>query len=374
MSHRPALDVRFDLARPDDDAAIRRVLRTNPVPGGVVVSYEREPDYFLGCGTMGRSYQVVVGRNHPDGAIVGFVSRAIRPRLVNGRPEDVGYLSHLRVDKPFRGHWLVARGFRYMRHLHADGRVAGYLVTITEENVEARGILVDRPRRHFPAFREVDRLHTLALIVRAPKALPPSPYDIRRGSSEESGAVVAFLREHGAAKQFFPVYDVDDFGAGPTTRGFAAEDLFIARYNGKIVGVLGLWDQSEYKQTVVRAYSGAMRWGRPFYNACARMLGAHSLPPPGEHLRSAYASFICVAGNDPDLFHLLLRYVYNLAAERQYAFLIVGLSERDPLLAVARRYAHITYRSTLYTVCWEEGGSFHDRLDDRVAYVEVATL
>ena len=34
---------RFDIAGPDDDAEIRALLARNPVPGRVVVSYEREP-------------------------------------------------------------------------------------------------------------------------------------------------------------------------------------------------------------------------------------------------------------------------------------------------------------------------------------------
>ena len=372
------MDVTFDLATPADDPAIRRVLRTNPVPGAVTVTYEREPDYFLGCSTMGRSYDVVVARQQPGGEVVGFACRAIRSLFVNGRPQEVGYLSQLRVDKRFRGRWVVSRGFRFMRQLHADGQVAGYLASITEENREARGILVDRPRRHFPAFHELDRLYTLALIVRPgylrAGAAPRSPYDICCGSTADLGAIVAFLREYGAAKQFFPVYDEDGFSESSTTRGFRVEDFVVARRNGDIVGVIGLWDQSEYKQTVVQAYTGSLRWARPVYNAGARVLGAQPLPPPGAQLRSAYASFICVADDDPGPFRALLRHVYELAAERQYAYLIVGLSARDPLLAVARRYPHITYRSRVYAVCWEDGEDVYGRLDRRVPYIEIATL
>jgi len=106
----------------------------------------------------------------------------------------------------------------------------------------------------------------------------------------------------------------------------------------------------------------------------ARLSGASPLPQVGDHIRSAYASFICAADNDPDIFRVLLRHVYNLAARRGYAYLMVGLAACDPLLPVARRYRHIAYRSRLYTVCWQDGGNFHERLDGRVPYVEVAAL
>lgn len=368
------MEFSVELATSDDDPAIRRLLATNPVPGSVTVTYEREPNYFLGCGTMGHFCQVGVARHRPSGQVVGVACRATRSLFVNGQVEEVGYLGQLRVDERFRGRWLASSAMRFLRQLHADGRVTGYLATITEGNLVASGILVHRPRRHFPTFREVDRLCTLAIILRGPKAVPRSPFDICRGSEEDLGAIVAYFRQHGAAKQFFPAYEEDDFRGNPITLGFPAEDFFLARRNGDVVGVIGLWDQSGYKQTVVQTYSGVLRWAKPSYNIGARLAGAQPLPSPGERIHFAYASFICAAENDSGIFRVLLRYVYNLTAERGYAYLMVGLAARDPLLTVAREYAHITYHSRLYTVCWKEGGQFHERLDDRIPYVEIAAL
>src|SRR3712207_9243112 len=91
------MEFSIELATPGDDSAIRRLLATNPVPGRVTVTYEREPDYFLGCGTSGRCHQVLIARHLPAGEIVGIGSRAIRPLFVNGEVEEVGYLSQLRV-------------------------------------------------------------------------------------------------------------------------------------------------------------------------------------------------------------------------------------------------------------------------------------
>jgi len=368
------MEFSIELAAPDDDPAIRRLLATNPIPGSVAVTYEREPDYFLGCRTMGRFCQVGVARHRPSGQIAAVGCRATRPRFVNGRPEEVGYLGQLRVDARFRGRWLVSSAMRFLRQLHADGRVTGYLATIIEGNHVASGVLVHRPRRHFPTFREVERLCTLALILRTPKPVAQSPYKMRRASDGDLGAIVSFLRIHSAAKQFFPVYEEDDFRESSVTLGFRVQDLFLAHHKNELVGVIGLWDQSSYKQTVIWEYSGYLRWGRPLYSAGAGLAGAQRLPSPGQPIHFAYASFICVADNDPQIFGVLLRHAYNLAAERRYAFLMVGLAVRDPLLSVARRYAHLTYHSRLYTVCWEEGGLFHERLDNRIPYVEIAAL
>jgi hypothetical protein len=382
----------FELATPEDDPAIRRLLATNPVPGSVTIAFEREPNYFIGCGTMGRFYQVLVARcplhvsdsgpRTPDigqNSIIGVACRAIRPLFVNGQIEEVGYLGQLRVDNRFQGRWIVSGGFHFLRELDADRRVAGYLATITEESATAKGILVDRPRRHFPAFREVDRLCTLALICKKAKGKRQKAkitgVEISHGSEKDLSTIIGFFKQHGPAKQFFPAYKEDDFRNGSTTLGFRIEDFILAYRNDELVGVIGLWDQSDYKQTVVQAYKSALRWIRPFYNVGAPLLGVQPLPSSGQRVRFVYGSFICVAENDLDIFSILLRRAYGLATQRGYACLMIGLTERDPLLTVLKQYAHIPYYSRLYTVQFEHpGGSFHERLDSRVAYVEIAAL
>lgn len=367
------MEFTFELATPADDPAIRRLLATNPIPGSPLVTYEREPDYFLGCATIGSFCQVLVGRHWPGGEIIGIACRATRSLFVNGEAQEIGYLSQLRIDARYRGRWLISRGFHALRQLHDDKRTAGYLAAITTANAVAQGLLVERPRRHFPSFRPIADIQTLALILR-PRGMPRPSDAIERGSAHNLGAIVAFLRQQGAARQFFPAYTESDFLENPRTRGFKVEDFFVARQRGEIVGVIGLWDQSAYKQTVVQAYPGWLGRLRPAYNLGTRLLGAQPLPPPGQPIRFTYASFVCVAPHAPAAFRALLGHVYAIAAARGHAYLMIGLVAGDPLLAEARRYAHIAYHSRLYTVCWADGGGFYERLDQRLPYAEIAAL
>jgi len=138
--------------------------------------------------------------------------------------------------------------------------------------------------------------------------------------------------------------------------GLAIEEIRIARRDGAIAGVMALWDQSAYKQTIVRGYSGWMRMAQPF------------LPPVGENIRSAYAALI--SASTPAVFSDLLREVNHLASERKFDYLLVGLDARDPNLPAARKYRHFAYPSTLYL----NDGGLHEQLDQRPAYVDIATL
>ena len=365
------MSFRLYLATQEDEADIRRLFRTNPVPGHVTVTYEREPDFFLGCGVTGHSYQVVVARHEPTGELAGVVCRAKRRVWIGGQEEEVGYLSGVRVDERFRGRWLVPRGLKFLGDLDAKDPVPVYLATITGENREARGLFVDKPRPGFPRFEEVGRLHTAAIPVRVKPAIRDLPTGVRPAVPGDLPRIVSTLNEHGRRRQYSQVYSEEDF-RGSATLGFRVEDFVVFEIDGRLSGVAGLWDQSAFKQTVVREYSRGLRWTRPLYDAAARLTRRHPLPAPGEPLRSAFAAFLCVSDDDRSVFRALFRRLHELAAKRGHAFLVVGLAVDHPLLAEVRRYAHVPYHSTLYTVSWR--GGLHATPDGRVPHVEVATL
>ena len=304
--------------------------------------------------------------------------------FVNGREVMLGYLSQLRVDEQFRGRWVVSQGFDFLKRLHDDDPTPAYLVSVIEENREALGVLIERRRRNFPIFYQCGRLFTLALVLRRPgrmKAERSSHCEIGRSIRADLPGIVDFLRRQGATRQFYPAYCAEDF-CGDATRGFRPEDFFVARQKGRIIGVIGLWDQSDYKQTVVRGYVGWLRWARPACNLAGRLLSRPALPDVGEKIPYAYASFICIAGDDPEVFRALLRQVYIAASERGFSYLMAGFDERDPLLKIARANPHIAYRSRVFIAGWPDGFEdqpnqferFHEQLDNRIPYFEIATL
>lgn len=369
-------DFRIELAGHADDAAIRRLLAANSLPGNISVSFQREPDYFAGCATMGGEYQVLVARAGHNGnsELAGIACRAVRKVFVNGREERLGYLGQLRVDANQRGRWLVSRGFRFLQQLHEADPVPAYLLSIIEGNAEAAGVLVNRRRKHFPEVREIGRLMTLALPLGKTKPPLLRKAEIARAQVSDLPQIVAFLRRQGARRQFYPAWTEADFNGAATTRGFKLEDFFIAKRAGAIVGAIGLWDQSSYKQTVVRAYGNWLRVARPLYNAVAPLVSRPRLPRVGEEIRYAYAAFVCIVDDEIEVFDALLRAVYNLAATRGHAYLMIGLEARDALLPVARAYSHISYPSRLYLAFGEGGDDFYARLDERTLCVEIATL
>jgi len=370
----PADDVEVRLAGASDEPDIRALLRATPVEGRVVLSYEREPDYFLGCSTMGPRVDTFVARHRTTGDLVALACRAVRPLWVNGVVRDVGYLGHLRVSPRYRGRSLVQRGFRLLGSLDRDASLPGYLTTIVEGNAEALGILVRRPRPGLPAYRERARLCTLVIPTRAGRPPRAGGIELTDGGTFDLHQVVEHLRRVGPSRQFFPAYHRADFIPGaPLTRGFDPRNFIVAANQGAIAGVLGVWDQSAFKQVVVRGYRGMTARVRPLVALAARALGYPPPPRAPARLRIACASFLAVGDDRAETFDALLRGALGRARQLGSDYLTLALADSDPLLPAARAFRHRLYVSRLFTVDWR-GGAFLDEVASGVPYVDIASL
>jgi hypothetical protein len=184
-------------------------------------------------------------------------------------------------------------------------------------------------------------------------------------------SIVAFLQANGPARQFFPCYIEGDFlGAHGALKGLRLDDLLLAYRGDRLVGTLGAWDQSGFRQAVVEGYRGLLRWARPLYNGWALVRGRPALPETGAVLRNRFAAIPIVEGADADVLEALIRAARSGVAD----YLLLGLHERDPLLRVARRHAAAEYRTHLFIACWEDGEAYRRALDGRVPYLELGSL
>ncbi|HEV3138708.1 MAG TPA: hypothetical protein VGZ26_12410 [Pirellulales bacterium] len=365
---------RFELATTADDADLRQILADTPMPGRITVSFRREPSYFDAAQVDGRFRQVVAARDYEENRLVGFGSRSVSERYVNGRPETIGYLTSLRLLPAYRNRGLVARGYAFFRKLHADGRARLYLTTIAERNTLALALLTSG-RAGLPTYHYAGRYHTLAFPVvrrrRAPRASGDA--DFRPATADDLPAVLRFLETVGPRRQFFPHYQAGDFFAHDgTMKDLRPTDMVLALRRGQLVGMLAGWDQHRFRQTVVHGYEWPLGWLRPFYNAWATGCGKPRLPGTGDSFRYLTAALPLVAEDDPRVFALLLEALQSEAGPWEYALL--GLHETDPLLTVVKTYRATWYSTRLYLVCWEDGEGVRAALDGRPPYLELGTL
>jgi hypothetical protein len=82
-------------------------------------------------------------------------SRSIRCVYIDGKPPTrVGYLSMLRGITEAPGNIALARGYRYLQTLHADGAVPFYFTTVLDDNTTAKALLTSG-RARLPVYKPI---------------------------------------------------------------------------------------------------------------------------------------------------------------------------------------------------------------------------
>lgn len=364
----------IELAKPSDDSDLRALATSDLAVGPIRFSLRREPSFFQAVRVQGSLNQIGVVRDTETGRAVGCGMRSVRSAYVNGIAANLGYLGGLWLDPAVRSGTLLARGYRAFHQLHRDRQALLYITTIPEEAEEARALLTSG-RARLPQYDDLGRYHALAVSVGRKKRGLAGRIKVLRGVPSRMKEVEECLSRNGPRRQFFPCFLANDFlTGGPHLRDLHVKDFYLAVEDGRVVGVAAKWDQTAFRQLVVGPYRGTARVVRRVYNAGARVLGLPSMPLPGSEVKHVYLSFVAIDDDRRDVFRTLLREVYNDAAEAGCSYVFAGFHERDPLLAEVVRYRHYAHRSRLYVVFWEDGAAFHESLDGRVPYVELALL
>jgi hypothetical protein len=368
---------RFELASPADDEDLRHVLACTPMDGRIQVAFHREPSYFDAASVDGRFRQTIACRDTESGRIVGFGSRSVTERYVNGVPRPIGYLSALRLLAEHRRRGLVARGYAYFRQLHqSDNRTPLYLTTIAEGNDAAMELLTSR-RAGLPAYHDAGWFHTLAIPIKRRRLEEPVDFHctIRAATAGDAAMILDFIVQHGPARQFFPCYTAADFFCGQgLLKSLAADRLLLAFDAGRLAGILAGWDQMAFRQSVVHGYRGALRYARPIYNAWAKARGLPALPVVGRPFRYLIGALPVVANHSSGVFRALVDELLRRAARCPYQYLLVGLHESDPLLPELQSRGATEYKTRLFLVCWEDGEPLRESLDGRPPYLELGSL
>lgn len=358
----------FALAKQADDADIRRLLRENPMPGQISLTFEREPDYFADGDLPGTEKQTIVA--HEGGRVVCMGSCAMRERFVNGQPRRVGYLGGLRLDAHVAGRFdILRRGYAFFRELQADVPADFYFTSIASDNAPARKFL-ERGLPGMPVYEFIGEFVTVLLPVKSRS----STHLALKSDSASFSELLDCVNSHGRDYQFAACWSKRELFALQSLN-LNTDDFRFVRDGGRINAAAALWDQREFKQTVIRAYAPRLTMARPAVNLAARIIGLPPLPAVGSTLPHAFASPLAVAPQKMDALPELVTKLRALAAGQGVEFLTLGFAADDRRLAMLRRkFRCREYRSRIYVVSWPGLGSPAHKLDGRCLGPEVALL
>lgn len=354
-------------AQTGDNPALQRLLAVPQPSGGVKFAFERLPDYFRSAHVMYRRPETLVV-THKDEQAIAMVNIGWRDVYVNGIKQAVRYGADLRIDPAHQG----GRALLYLnRALKNSIQEGWYQSVILRDNQRSKQSL-EGGRAGLPLYRSLGDIetHTITACHSQPQALLP----VRQATVADIPAMNALVKRMADFYQFLPVYDFNGLlQADPYFAGLTIEDFVVIDGEQGLRGLMGLWNQKEFKQTRVIDYPAYIAWLRPFYNAFNYMMGGFILPMRGETLNYLVVHSPLTDPNDLEAFAALLQVVWQQARQQRYRALTLTLAANDPRRAILAGYRTIPMVATQYSVAFSEQAQ--PVLDDqRVAYFEAGRL
>lgn len=365
----------FELAGKADDHALRSVLRRTIMPGKPSLCAQREPEFFVGEQVGNIDSQVIVARKSDDQSIAGLASRSFRKMFIDGEVKTRGYLSGLRGLPEVRGGTLLARGYRFLRELHADGRTPYYVSTIFDDNDYAKEVLTSG-RAGLPVYCSWGCLNTYLLPLYGRHRPRPRCGKVVVGTSGGPlCSLVDCINQFNRRHQFAPWYTQEDFlGATTLLPGFPLENLYGYQDDGNITATLGVWDQSAFKQLVITGYPWHYQVARPFLYGGSVLGLTHRLPRAGQPIPCLYGAFLSHAPQRLAHLESLLVAILRDWSRRGYIYLMVGIHERSAANQVLKRHAVKQKSSRVYLVYWEDALDSPLPSGELVPHLEIGTL
>ncbi|MEI8012059.1 MAG: hypothetical protein WCI27_06205, partial [Candidatus Omnitrophota bacterium] len=242
--------INFRLAKPEDNYGLLDLAHAVSMKGDIEILFKRNPDFFDACEIQGFEYQILVATRF-DKTICASGVRVLKNVYINGNPRVIGYLGDLKVAATARKLRILANGYKKMKELHQDGRAALHITAIIDDNKDAKAALVWKNKdQSIPNYYDVGCINTYFVFPFFP-GFSLNTLKIVRGNKDIIGDIVLFLNTEGMKKQFFPVYTCEYF---LNLRQFNISDFYVAYDGNQIVGVAATWDQSAFKQVVLKQY------------------------------------------------------------------------------------------------------------------------
>jgi hypothetical protein len=341
----------FSVATVSDDADMRRLLRDNPTPGLFSLSLEREPTLFSQSSTRVRQC-LVVAREEKTGEAIGLCERVVRDAYLNGKVVKLPYLGGLRVAKAYRNRIGVLRGgFAALRRFAEAADEAPYsLTSIAADNETALRVLT-RGIPSLPHYASICDYETFVLGA----TRDATGNNIRGATAADVPSLVDFLGNVNIGRNFAPCWHAADF-EHLAQMGLPLSRILLSVENGKIQGCVGVWDQSGFKQSIIRGYPPMLAMLRPILNALAPVARTPHMPDVGQPLNLVSLAFMAAANENSQTLYELISGARSLAGMIGKSGVAFGFPTNNPLFANMRKRFRlaVTYKTRLFLVHWPE--------------------
>jgi hypothetical protein len=317
-------------ARPADNRALIALAAACSMDGAISLRVDREPDFFALNALEGNAWRVGVAE---DGdTVIGCVAASRRLVWMNGVPSTMGYASDLKVHPEYRGSGAADLLARWVTDTIAGlcDHDTPTLLTILGGNSRMENRV--RGPRGAPRLARFASLSVQAIPLLYERRHHVPGVTVHAARSTDVEAMAQLWGEVAPRRQLADVFDAPSLTEWiERAPGLSINDYLLAHdRRGRLLGFMGVWDQSGFKTLRVVGYSPRLSVVRRAINAIAPLAGAPGLPEPGGAL--PMLSVVHACATKAMVLRALLLEAYRRHRGGRHALLSIGLDARDPLL------------------------------------------
>lgn len=355
----------------DNEALCRLSLRT-PMVSELQVAIDRSPDFFSFYDLHG-TYGAEVPRELRDsgeaqklnvytctvalheGKVVGALAASHRHVLYNGQHLDLAWPMDARVDPDFQHKGVLTAIASKMPELYPEVQLDCVMSVILRGNQRAKNASTEAAPQHFIG-RPAGLFHLVQFSMYR-------PYRERKGLRVEQArpedldeileVLADFYRDHNFAPRMDRAWLDELFRV---SKGYSIADLSVVRDDGRIVAVLGLWDQREIRRMIMVKNPWVVGLGIFVAKGLHLVMPSPRPPRKGEPLSSLYIKHIaCRPGHEQTLRDLMKVLLNRVRRGRQHHFVWGAFFQNSPLLPLWKGFSATRSYSEVVFAPWNTG-------------------
>lgn len=347
-------------ATPADGKEILRILESSAAKGSIELIYTRRPDAYESYIKDCKDARVFVSRDG-DRAI-GTCAELIREVYIDGEVCRAAYICGLKKDAEYEGG--VGFGARFIKELQQN-YVDFYYCSVVAENTEARRMF--EKSRRLLSMSSISGYKTYIVNPKVKIKAPKHSFTFRRATESDRSLLLEFLNTEGKKKDMFPVVStLDDY------HNLHISDFYLLMDGENIVATAALWNQTEYKQYVVKRYGGLMKLARMF-NPILSALRYIKLPKENQPLDFPMLAFLLCKNDDADVCRVFLDEIKREVAKNDGMF-VIGLPDSHFAKPIMDKLPSINFKTEIYEIKFPWSEQTYKAPDMNNAFFECGLL
>lgn len=339
---------------------ILRILESSAAKGRIELLYTRRPDAYDSYKKDYGEARIFASSN--GGRMVGTCAELIREVYIGGKPAKAAYICGLKKDADYTGG--VSFGVNFIRSLQRDD-IDIYYYSVIADNRKAASMFEKKSR----LISATPLTEYTTFIISSKLKLKAANHDLmfRQASCQDTPQLIAFLNDEGKKKDFFPVItSLSQF------HHLTYKDFYLLIKNDRIVAAAALWNQTEYKQYVVKQYRGIMQQIR-ILNPLLSLLGYIKLPKENTPLVFPMLSFFLCQDDNETYYKTLLSHLLP-EIRKKYDLFVIGLPKNHFASSLLHKLPNIHFDTKLYALSFPWSSRTDKKVDTQHLYPECGLL